>query len=311
LEPVPRRSKRPAVTPALALRSGQEAASRPYHDTTEPNPHTAQPCVQRAGRPRQLPADFAARMTACSPGSTSKALATEAALIRISGRPPSGSTPRRGGSRICCPILVRPPPRATCKGGLRGDDPARRHATTQDCTVLPLGRQRPRRCTSSSGGGEGRQYSLTLPATSRLSPPAVASLSPLSRASRARLKRGGARSVPPATPKLCENLPLCHERRHLRRWRATGTDCGTREATPMAKSPSNPADGGARCDGPFPYFTHSALLSGVGRWRRIRPGARDRRRGKRRRSAPFHRPCLFTARRWAGARSAVGANSHN
>ena len=128
----------------------------------------------------------------------------------------------------------------TCDGGSRRDDPARRHTTTQDCTVLPLGHQRPRRCTSSSGGGEGRQYSLTLPATSRLSPPAVASLSPLSRASRARLKRGGARSVPPATPKLCENLPLCHERRHLRRWRATGTDCGTREAAPTAKSPPNP-----------------------------------------------------------------------
>ena len=171
-------------------------------------------------------------MTACSPGSTSKALATEAALIRISGRPPSGSTPRRGGSRICCPILVRPPPRATCDGGSRRDDPTRGHSTAQDRTVLPLGRQRPRRCTSSSGGGEGRQYSLTFPAASRLSPLAVASLCPLSRASLARLKRGGACSVPPATPELCENLPLCHERRHLWRWRATGTDCGTREAAP-------------------------------------------------------------------------------
>ena len=71
------------------------------------------------------------------------------------------------------------------------------------------------------------------------------------------------------------------------------------------------AGGGTRCDGLFPYLTHSAHLSGVGRRRRIRPGARDRRRGKRRRSAPFHRPCLFTARRWAEARSAVGASSHN
>ena len=76
------------------------------------------------------------------------------------------------------------------------------------------------------------------------------------------------------------------------------------------EEPSEPADGGTRCDGSFPYLIHSAHLSGVGRWHGIRPGARDRRRGMRRRSAPFHRPCLFTARRWAEARSAAGASSH-
>ena len=177
MEPVPRRSKRPAVTPAIALRSGQEAASRPYHVTTEPNPHTALPCVQRAGRPRQLPADFAAGVTACSSGSTSKsvrnrsrshqdlwppALRVNASARRLAHLLPD-SHPTASHRDLRRRLAEgRPHPRTLYGPRLH------RTSTWSSAAAAPHFLQRGRR---------GEAVLADLPATSRLSPLAVASLS--------------------------------------------------------------------------------------------------------------------------------------